>query len=82
MGTARDFDDILKQELNIHAAWFPVTHTFRLGDYGLISDGVLVKAGNIRDDFGVTFAQAPGPNTQLDFTSRGTSIVRVVGDAQ
>jgi hypothetical protein len=48
MGTARDFDDILKRELNIHAAWLPVTNTFRLGDYGIVSDGVLVPMGNIK----------------------------------
>ena len=81
MGTARDFDDILKQELNIHAAWLPIINTFKLGDYGLISDGVLVKAGNIRDDFGVTFAPAAGPRMQLNFTSKGTTVVRFVGGA-
>jgi hypothetical protein len=81
MGTAQDFDDVLKGELNIHAAWLPVTNTFRLGDYGLVSDGVLVAMGNIRDDFGVNFTQAPGPGTQVNFASKGTSIVRVAGGA-
>ena len=81
MGTARDFDAILKQELKIHAAWLPVTNTFRLGDYGLISDGVLVTVGNIKDDFGVSFTQAPGPDAQLNFASQGTTMVRVAGGA-
>lgn len=81
MGTAHDFDDILKRELNIHAAWLPVTNTFRLGDYGLVSDGVLVAMGNIRDDFGVNFTQALGPDAQLNFASKGTSMVRVAGGA-
>lgn len=81
MGTARDFDRILKQELNIHAAWLPVTNAFRLGDYGLISDGVLVAMGNIKDDFSVDFKQAPGPDAQLNFASKGTSMVRVAGGA-
>lgn len=81
MGTARDFDDILKRELNIHAAWLPVTNTFKLGDYGIVSDGVLVTMGNIKDDFGVTFTQAPGPNAQLNFASKGTSMVKVAGGA-
>lgn len=76
MGTARDFDNLLKRELNIHAAWLPVTNTFKLGDYGLFSDGVLVKAGNIKDDFGVPFAPAAGPPLKLDFKSKGTSIIR------
>lgn len=81
MGTARDFDDILKRELNIHAAWLPVTNTFKLGDYGIISDGVLVAMGSIKGDFGVNFTQAPGPNVQLNFASKGTSMVRVAGGA-
>jgi len=81
MGTAHDFDVILKRELNIHAAWLPVTNTFRLGDYGLVSDGTLVAVGNIRDDFGVNFTQALGPDAQLDFASKGTSMVRVAGGA-
>src|SRR5260370_25770373 len=81
MGTARDFDDILKRELNIHAAWHAVTNTFKLGDYGIGSDGVLVSMGNIKADFGVNFTQAPGPNTQLNFASKGTSMVRVAGGA-
>jgi hypothetical protein len=81
MGPAHDFDVILKRELNIHAAWLPVTNTFRLGDYGLVSDGTLVAVGNIRDDFGVNFTQALGPDAQLDFASKGTSMVRVAGGA-
>jgi hypothetical protein len=77
MGTARAFDEILKQELNIHAAWLPVTNTFKLGDYGLISDGVLVKAGNIEQDFGIPFVKGPGPPSRINFTSAGTRSTRV-----
>ena len=81
MGTAHDFDNILKSGLNIHAAWLPVTNTFKLGDYGIVSDGVLVAMGNIKDDFGVNFGQALGPDMQLDFASKGTSMVRVASGA-
>jgi hypothetical protein len=79
VGIASLFDGVLKDELNIHAAWIPVTNTFRLGDYGLVSSGVFVKAGNIQDDFGLTFRQSPGPPSALNFTSKGTRIVRSVG---
>lgn len=81
MGTARDFDGILKSELNIHAAWLPIANNFGLGDYGLISDGVLVKMGNIRSDFGVSFMEAPSPGLELNFTTKGTSTFRFVGGA-
>ena len=82
MGTASQFDGILKRELNIHAAWIPITNTFKLGDYELVSDGVLVKAGNIRDDFGVPFQQAPGSEAKLNFTSKGTKVFRFAADAE
>lgn len=82
MGTASRFDGILKEELNIHAAWIPITNTFRVGDYGLVSEGVLVKAGNIKDDFKVTFKVAPGKPSKLNFTSKGTKFVRVAGGAE
>jgi hypothetical protein len=52
-----------------------------LGDYGIVSNGVLVAMGNIKDDFGVNFRQAPGSDTQLDFASKGTSMVRVASGA-
>jgi hypothetical protein len=81
MGTASLFDDILKQELNIHAAWLPVTNTFEIGDYGIVSDGVLAKMGNIRQ-FGVAWTAGDGPLATLNFTSKGTNMVRVVGTAK
>jgi hypothetical protein len=82
MGTASRFDEILKEDLNIHAAWIPITNTFRVGDYGLVSEGVLVKAGNIKDDFGVTPKVGPGKPSKLNFTSKGTKMVRVAGGAE
>jgi hypothetical protein len=82
MGTARAFDNLLKAELNIHAAWLPVTNTFKLGDYGLFSDGVVVKMGNIKDDFGVTFTSAPGSDSKIDFKSSGTRILRTTASGE
>jgi hypothetical protein len=49
LGTARLFSSILHHEISAYAAWMPVTNTFRLGDYGVISDGVFVKMGNIEE---------------------------------
>jgi hypothetical protein len=81
MGTPAVFDQILHSAMNAHAAWLPITNTFELGDYGLISNGVLVKMGNI-SDFGVTFARGIGPNSELKFTSQGTRIAKVMGNAE
>lgn len=81
MGTARLFSKVLHKEIDVHAAWLPVTNNFRLGDYGVISDGVFVKMGNI-DEFGVSFTKADGEPTRLKFRSDGTSVRRFVAGAE
>jgi hypothetical protein len=81
MGTASLFDSILKSALNIHAAWLPVTNAFELGDYGLVSDGVLVKIGNIRA-LGVDWSEGTGPRSNINFSSQGTRTIRAVGGAE
>jgi hypothetical protein len=80
-GTAKRFNTILRHELNVFAAWIPVTNTFRLGDYGLISDGVFHTMGNIAE-YGVDWQTGTGPGSTLDFTSEGTRVVKFVGDAE
>ena len=81
MGTAALFNRMLHEQLNTYAAWFPVANTFKLGDYGLISDGVFTPLGNIAE-FGVEYTAENGPPASLDFTSDQTRIVRLVGDAE
>nr|WP_221382714.1 hypothetical protein [Actinoplanes polyasparticus] len=81
MGTARKFGQILHSELDVHAAWVPVTNTFALGDYGVISDGVFVKTGNIAE-YGITFATASGAPARLRFRSDGVRVTRFVAGAE
>lgn len=81
MGTARQFNKVLHSEIDVHAAWLPVTNTFRLGDYGVISDGVFVKVGNI-DEFGVRFSAISGQPMQLKFRSEGTRIRRFIAGVE
>jgi hypothetical protein len=75
MGIPAMFNDIIKKHLNVNAAWLPVTNSFKLGDYGLISDGVFVPMGNIKE-FNVTFTEATGPDASIDFTSANTTVVK------
>jgi hypothetical protein len=82
MGTARVFNQILREQLGINAAWLPVTNNFALGDYGVMTEGIFVKLGNIETDFGVTLDKAIGPSVLLTFTSKGTTISRVTGSAK
>ncbi|RYZ31552.1 MAG: hypothetical protein EOP49_38800, partial [Sphingobacteriales bacterium] len=65
MGLAAQFESIIERQLNVHAAWVPITTPYKLGDYGLISDGVFQKLGNIQDDFDVTFTEGTGPEATL-----------------
>jgi hypothetical protein len=80
MGTPRLFDEILKDRVKISAAWYPVTNAFDIGDYGVLSEGIFVKLGNIRNDFAIFPQREAGPPSILNFTSKGTNIVRVAGN--
>src|SRR5262245_66667848 len=82
MGTPQKFNDTIQEHLHAHAAWLPITNTYRLGDYGLIADGVFNKIGNIKDDFGVTCEEGVGPDANLDFVSANTTVVNTVAGAK
>ncbi len=81
MGTARKYSKVLHAELDVHAASMPVTNTFALGDYGVISDGVFVKMGNI-SEYGITFVPAAGAPTRLRFRSDGTRVTKFLAGAE
>lgn len=75
MGLPGRFEDIIHSGLNVHAAWLPITQTYELGDYGVISDGVFARLGNIKE-FGVTVTPTTGPDTKLDFTSDVSKVIK------
>ncbi len=81
MGLPNMFNDIIQKDLNVHAAWLPITQNYELGDYGLISDGVFAKLGNI-SEFGVTFNSSQGPNVKMDYTSARTRVIKFAGGAE
>jgi hypothetical protein len=81
MGIAAQFSKHLHSEIDAHAAWMPVANTFALGDYGLVSDGVFQKMGNV-SEFGVDVTGQESNSVKFDFKSKGTNIVSLVGDAQ
>lgn len=82
MGTASDFNKIVHRQIDVHAAWLPVTNVFKVGDFGMISDGVFARQGNISDVFGVSFETDPGPSVNLDFKSAKVREVRFTAGAQ
>ena len=75
MGIPNQFNDIIQKHLNVNAAWLPITNNYTLGDYGIISDGVFAKMGNIQE-FQVPFIENTSPDASLDFTSANTTVVK------
>ena len=82
MGIAKDFNKVIHKELEVHAAWLPVTNTFEVGDFGVISDGVFARMGGIESDFGVAFASQAGAAARLDFKSDQVRSIRIVAGAE
>lgn len=84
MGTPRIFNDLLREEAGMQAAWLPLTNTFELGDFGLVSGGVFNKIGNIRSFFpkddSDLFEVLEGGESSLRFASDGISINRFDAD--
>lgn len=81
MGIPRSFNNIIKKHLNVNAAWLPITNNYGLGDYGIISDGVFAKMGNIRE-FNIPFIESTGPDASIDFTSANTSIMKFAAGSE
>jgi hypothetical protein len=81
MGLPNQFNDIIHSHLNVHAAWLPMAQIYELGDYGIISDGVFAKLGNI-SEFNVSFTSATGPETAIDYTSASTTVTKFAAGAQ
>jgi hypothetical protein len=81
MGLAAQFSKHLHKEVGAHAAWLPVANLFELGDYGLISDGVFNRMGNLRE-FGLDVTGVETNSVKLDFKSEGTRLVSLVGEAE
>lgn len=81
MGLAEAFSDTLHEQLQAYAAWFPVVNTIKVGDFGVIEDGVFRSMGNI-SKFGIDVVTAPGKEAEMDFVSDGTTLTRFVAGAQ
>ena len=81
MGLPNQFNDIIQKDLNVHAAWLPITQNYNLGDYGLIADGVFSKLGNIKE-FNVPFEQTTGPSVSIDYSSANTRVTKFAGGAE
>jgi hypothetical protein len=82
MGIPNQFNDIIKNHLNVFAAWIPVVNKYGLGDYGIFADGVFSKLGNIKDDFQVSFIEGSGAEASIDFTSSASSVKKFNAGAQ
>lgn len=76
------FNDIIRKQLKVYAAWLPITNNLKLGDYGIISGDIFEPIGNIKDDFGISFDEVTGPEASIDFKSAGTRVLKFAGGAK
>jgi hypothetical protein len=76
MGIASAYNRILRRQINQHAAWLPITNTFGLGDFGVVSNGLFTRIGNVAD-LGIGYKQRSGPPSKLDYSSSSVSSTRI-----
>jgi hypothetical protein len=82
VGTPGAFSRILHQATDFYAAWYPIANVWAVGDIGVVSDGVLVRTGTIKD-LGIQFStQSSPPIKGFDFKSAGTKIAKLIGDTE
>ena len=81
-GIATQFNDIIRKQLKVFAAWLPITNNLKLGDYGIIAGGIFEPIGNIEQDFAVSFTATSSPGSNIDFKSAGTKITKLSGGAK
>lgn len=73
-GLKQKFNKVLQKELNLHAAWVPISNTFQIGEYGLFEDGLFRSLGNITRDYPeIELVIEKGKEATIDFKSDGTS---------
>jgi hypothetical protein len=77
-GLAKNYEKVIRKELAAHGAWFPVTNTLKVGDYGFFDGGVFRSVGNVTDKYpDVALKVVEGPATKIDFSSEGTRTSRL-----
>ena len=81
MSLVSDYASFLRKRQKMHPAWPPLVTAVSVGDYGVFHDGVFVRFGSIRDDFGVEPELKRTPSAALDLQSSGTFVVRLQGGA-
>jgi hypothetical protein len=82
-GLAQKFNEVLQKELNLHAAWFPITNTFQIGDFGFFDDGLFRTVGNIKRNFPeIELVVEKGSEATIDFKSDGTSMQSLNGSGE
>jgi hypothetical protein len=86
MSLPDDYNKALRKTAAFYAAWFPITTPFRIGDYGLVHDGVFQKIGHLddlrEDGFNVPIRTAPGQPAQLDLVTEGVKTIRTVAGVE
>jgi hypothetical protein len=81
MGIANAYNRVIRRQLEQHAAWLPLANIFRLGDFGVVSNGLFTRIGNV-SDLGLHWKEKDGGSTKLEFTSQSVTTTRIEGGAK
>ena len=72
MGLPQRLDGVTRRHLQANLAWMPLVTAYDVGDYGLVSDGLFHRIGNVRD-LSVDFDVRSGGETSFSFASEATT---------
>ena len=80
-GLAKSYEKAINKELKAHAAWYPISNTLKVGDYGVFEGGVFRSMGNLKDDYPeIELKIEDGPPAKIEFTSSGTNTTKFDAD--
>jgi hypothetical protein len=77
MGLAQSINKALQGQLKLYAAWLPVVNTFKVGEFGIFSDGIFQSLGNLKDKYpDINLKIDKGNPAEIDFLSAGTKMFK------
>ena len=78
MGLAQSVNKAVRQQLASYIAWMPIVNTFKIGEFGIFSDGVFQSLGNVKDKYPeINLKTESGPPAEIDFLSAGTKTIKI-----
>lgn len=79
MGVAQNLNKAFQKDLRSYVAWWPVVNSFKVGEYGVFTDGIFVSQGNLLDKYpDIKLDIQPAAQTvDFEFASEGVSAFKL-----